>query len=1144
MLRSPVVSPRPRRLSRRALLTILAVPLLGAAAISSMRAPVEPSLFAGLKWRNIGPFRAGRVSAVTGAVGAPGVYYMGLPIGGVWKTTSAGVTWFPVFDSIKDVSSIGSVEVAPSNPDIVYVGTGGANEGNGVYKSIDAGKTWQHLGMDQTRAIPLMIVDPKNPDVVLMAALGSARTPDGNRGIFRTTDGGKNWTRTLFVDSTTGGQDLASAYDHPEVILATTIRRGGGRGGFGAGGAAAAAGGTAAAGGGRGRGGRGAAGAAGGAPTSTGTNLYKSTDEGVTWKEISGNGLPTLTGRVSVAVAMHTNAQRMFLIGTFGLYRSDDGGNSWRRMAEGDVRSGGAARTEANDARIANGQGNYTSGVWVNSSNPDIVYTIATAAFISKDGGNTFTGWKGAPGGDDPQVLWIDPTDGRRMFMGLDQGGTVSQDGGDNWSLWYNQPTAQIYHISTDNSWPYWIYGTQQDACAVAVRPRGEMGEITPLDWLPNPGNERGPIVPDPLNPKIIYATNLTAGIMKITYPSGQWINVSPNVDTTLDLRWNNENPLVWNATNPHELFAGFQYVMSTVDGGAHWRKISPDLGVAKGEAPAGRGPATAAGGAGAGRAALGGTLNAISSSPVAPGILWAGTTNGLIWVTRDHGATWQDVSIPDVRGSISSLDASHLDAATMYVALRAAGESGPSFYRTHDFGKTWTKIVNGMRTDQISGSFAHVIRADPRKAGLLYAGTESSMYVSFDDGDNWESLMLNLPNTSYRDIVIKDNDLIVATYGRSIWILDDISPLRQITPAIATEAAHLFKPGDAIRVRREMNEDTPFPPEVPHALNPPPGAIIYYYLGHHPSGDITLQILDAAGNVVRHYSSAPMAADTNPPPQVPPYWIKVPEPLPTEVGTNRMNWDIRYDDPPAFSHSMDPYYTLNAAPGETVYHPEGPLALPGVYTVKLTVDGKSYTQTVTVKNDPRSPATLADLQAQHALQMKLYSGARESWDAYLQVAAMRKAVANVVHSNPSGEVATAAAKFDATLAQLGGAPGIVDNTRGNAFPKGAAANFAAINGKEGGENVLFSMNGQLRTNDSGDNPPTAPMLHGWVNVCTDMRSTITTWRSINEKDLVAFNAVLTRNNMQPIAAAATSDLPMPACVAAPAAAGRGAKGK
>jgi len=418
-------------------------------------------------------------------------------------------------------------------------------------------------------------------------------------------------------------------------------------------------------------------------------------------------------------------------------------------------------------------------------------------------------------------------------------------------------------------------------------------------------------------------------------------------------------------------------------------------------------------------------------------------------------------------------------------------------------------------------------------------------MYVSFDDGDNWQSLMLNLPNTSYRDIVVKDNDLIVATYGRSIWILDDISPLRQIVPAMAAEPARLFKPGDAIRVRRQMNEDTPFPPEVPHALNPPVGAIIYYYLGHQPAGDVTIEILDATGKVVRHYSSAPIPPDTNPPPQVPPYWLKVPQPLPTAIGTNRINWDLRYDDPPAFSHSMDPYYTLNAVPGETVYHPEGPLALPGVYTVRLTADGKTYTQSVSVRNDPRSPATLADLKAQHDLQMKLYDGAKTAWDGWLQVSAMRKAVADIVRGNPSGEVAPAAAAFDSALARVGGIPGVVDNTRGNAFTGKVAANFASINGREGGEGVKFSMNGQLRTNDAGDMAPNQSMLRGWVNVCTDLRIAVTAWRTINDKDLVAFNAVLSRNNLRPIAAA-TPMLPVPECGLAPAAspARRGSRGK
>ena len=696
--------------------------------------------------------------------------------------------------------------------------------------------------------------------------------------------------------------------------------------------------------------GAGRGGGGGGAPPGpTGTYLFKSTDEGQTWKEISGHGLPAaMTGRTSIAVAMNTNAQRMFVIGNFGFFRSDDGGDTWRQMA-------------ANDNRIRNGQNGYNCGVYVDPQNPDLVYTINTSSFISHDGGNTFTGFKGAPGGDDPQQMWIDPTNGKRMLLGVDQGATISLDGGLTWSSWYNQATDQVYHISADNSYPYWVYATQQDAGSIATRSRGDLGAITPLDWYPTAGYEFGSIVADPLNPKIVYAGGPGGGIVKITYPSGQWINVSPNVDAAASLRKVGNQPILWSQTNPHELLVGFQYLMSTTDGGMHWKKLSPDLSVHDGAPPPPPTPPPGGVGGGFGGPPAG-SIESFSTSSMSPGIIWAGTNNGIIKLTRDHGATWHEVTIADLpnptRADISAVDASHTDSATAYVAVdyHTTGDYGPYFYKTHDFGKSWTKIVTGMRTDQPSGSFARVIRADTKRAGLLFAGTESSMYVSFDDGDDWQSLQLNLPNTSYRDIVIKDNDLVVGTYGRSIWILDDYSPLRQMTAAIASEPAHLFKPGDAIRVRRNVNGDTPFPPEVPHALNPPPGALVYYYLNAKPSSDITLEVRDAAGTVVRHYSSAPIPSlrEAPPPFAVPDHWIAIPKPMPTATGTNRINWDIRYDAPPAFSHS----YEINANEGETPASPEGPLALPGTYTLKLTVDGKSYSQTVTVKNDPRSPAT------------------------------------------------------------------------------------------------------------------------------------------------------------------------------------------
>src|SRR5205809_6241712 len=925
------------------------------------RPPVAPGLLSGLVWRNLGPFRGGRISAVSGAIGQPGVFYIGLPAGGVWKTTSAGETWTPIFDAITAASSVGAVEVAPSDPNVIYVGMGdlisggGINEGNGVYKSVDAGKTWQHVGLDSTRQIPSILVDPHDPNLVMIAAQGDVHKKSESRGVFRSTDGGRTWTKTLYVDDSTGLQKITWAADRPEVVLATSVRHyvvritgparvpaagGGGGGGGGAG------------------------------PTQT--KLFKSTDKGLTWHEITGGGLPRLTGRTSVAVAMNTNAQRMFLIGNFGLYRSDDGGATWRQM-------------DAADRRIANGQGGYNCGVYVDPKNPDVVYTVNTASYKSTDGGNSFTGFKGAPGGDDPQQIWIDPTNGQRILMGLDQGAVVTLDGGATWSSWYNQSTDQIYHITVDNSYPYWVYGSQQDAGAIRTRSRGNQGAVTPLDWNPVPGWEWGTTIADPLNPNIVYASG--SGILKITYPSEQWINVSPNVDPGLFARTTISQPLAFAPWNQHELITGFQFVMATTDGGMHWTKLSPDLGYPKDVTP----PPDSLRGRGAPGAVVGGAIQSLALSTVKRGVIWAGTNNGLIKLPTDEGKTWTVLTIPGLpipgRADILAIDASRFDAATAYVAadLHGTGDYKPYFFRTHDSGKTWTAIVNGLPSDEPSGSFARVIRGDTKKAGLLFAGTESGVYVSFDDGDHWQSLQLNLPNTSYRDMVVHDNDLVVGTYGRGIWVLDDFSPLRQLTPALASAPVHLFAPGDAVRVRRNVGADTPFPPEVPHASNPPDGALIHYYLAAKPAGEIALDVLDAAGAVVRHLSSAPIAAvkEAAQPPE-PNFWIATPEPLSTAAGTNRVNWDLRRDDPPAFVHSFE----INANPGLTPPSPEGPLVPPGAYTVKLTVEGHSYMQPLTVQNDPRSPATAAEVRAQYDLQTKVVAGMRESWDAYRQVAA------------------------------------------------------------------------------------------------------------------------------------------------------------
>ncbi|MFI5311614.1 MAG: hypothetical protein ACHQQ3_10295 [Gemmatimonadales bacterium] len=1071
--------PSPRS-TAGAVLCVAALLTIGAAT------PTKPDLLAGLVWRNIGPFRGGRVAAVTGVIGEPGTYYIGLPAGGVWKTTSAGETWYPVFDAVNEVSSIGSVEVAPSNPNVVYVGTGdkvtgGTNVGNGMYKSEDAGATWRHIGLDDSRSIPSLLVDPKNADLVLAAAGGNVNVKGEMRGVYRSTDGGRSWTRTLFVNDSTGIQKLARAFDRPEVIFATSVRR------YNApvpasgiappptppssGASAPVA-----------------------APT---TRLYRSTDEGVTWAEVTGGGLPRLNGCEYVAVAQNTNAQRVFVIGNNGLFRTDDGGTTWRQM-------------DKDDARIRNGQGGYNCGVYVNTKDPDVVYSIHTSSYKSTDGGNTFTGFKGAPGGDDPQQLWLDPTNSNRMLMGVDQGAIVTLDGGRTWSSWYNQSTEQVYHVSADNSFPYWVYATQQDAGAVRTRSRGNMGEITPLDWSSVPAWEWGTIVPDPLNPNTVYSSG--NGIVKVSYPSEQWISVSPAENTDLRLRTAFSQPIAFAPWNQHELLAGFQYLMATTDGGAHWKKLSPDLSWPKGVTPL---PDTAVRPPGSFPAT---GIETISASTVGRGVIWVGTASGLIKVTKDEGRTWEDVSIPNLpypaRALISIIDASHTDAGGAYVAVDVsrAGDSAPYLFRTHDFGRTWTRITNGLPVNEPSGSFARVIRADRQRAGLLVAGTESGMYVSFDDGDNWQSFQLNLPNTSYRDIAFAGNDLVVGTYGRGIFILDDYAVLRQLTPTVAAEPVHLFKPDPTVRMRRNTNADTPFPPEVAHALNPPDGVIVFYSLDAKPSGEITLEVLDSSGTTLRRMSSVPgePVKEAARPPH-PNFWVAPPPSIPAAAGLNRANWDLRLDAPPAFNHSFE----INANPGLTPTSPEGILAPPGTYTMKLTVNGRSFTQQLTLTNDPRSPATVAETRAQFALLRRINDGAKVAFDAHAQVEAMRTALKVRMPADSTSEAAKAITGFRAKVDTVGGGAG-------GGFPgpgRRPPPNFSELNNR-----LVITLIAQ----DNADLAPTEAMLAGYAAACRDLRTAVAGWTAINDKDLTALNVVLGRAGLQPVAPAA--GVKAPAC--------------
>ncbi|HXT72929.1 MAG TPA: hypothetical protein VN785_03675 [Candidatus Angelobacter sp.] len=1087
----------------------------------SAAAQVSPDLFSGLQWRNIGPYHGGRIASVTGVIGEPGTFYVGLPQGGIWKTTSSGMTWYPIFDQVTEVDSIGAIQVAPSDANIIYAGSGDAvssattgTNGNGMYKSTDAGKSWAHIGLEGTTRIPKIIVDPKNPNIVIVAAMGG--TIGTQRGIFRTDDGGQTWTNVLHPDNETGGRDLSSPFDDPSVIFATTEaeNRGAPAGG----------------------------GAAPRAETPSHTKLYKSLDEGKTWTEITSN--PLTTGRLAVAVAMHTNGQRIYIVGAAkpnasGLFRSDDQGATWKHMAADDTRIGGR---------------DYICGVWVDTQNPDVVYTLSTAAYKSTDGGETFTAFKGAPGGEDMHDIWIDPTNGKRMLFGVDQGAAITFDGGLTWSSYYALPVAQVYHVSTDNRYPYWVYASQQDTGAVATRTRGDVGTISEVDWMPVPSSEFGTLTADPLDPNIIYGVGYGAagggsGLVKINLTTGQWENVAPNfgADATKYRSsrdaWRRIDPF-----DPHAIYTDMQCLLVSRDQAHSWKSFSPDLTVEKGKPPIPCGtplppaPATAAPAAGAGGGRGGPppiVINDFAISTRRKGVFWTVSSNGQIYNTMDNGAHWNNVSnITDSAGvTFNTIEAGHSDINTAYVSGRmgSTGHEGadtnvPLIWRTHDGGKTWTKIVNGLPSDQPTGSWVNVIREDPKQKGLLFAGTETTVYVSFDDGANWQSLRQNLPSTSIRDMVFHTDDhmsdLVIGTYGRGFYVLDDTTPLREIaakSQAIAAVPVYFFKPGDAIRARVSDNWDQPLNPELPHAPNPPYGAILYYHLSQPPSGEIKLQVFDAEGKLVRTMSSIPPVLPERWP--YPEYWVAKGSDLalPTKVGTDRTNWDLRYDDPPAFN--LDLENQMNVAPGGFVTPgPHGPQVIPGVYTLKLIVDGQTYTQTVTVHNDPRvgeSARVMADLRAKNKLMMLAYRGAQDSNAGNSEVLAVRQQVASLKGNQFPEDVAKATKDIDVKLATFGGvvasreAGGFGGGRGRNVLPPGAIKPFNTLNG---------SFDAIVSTSQVGlDEAPTQAEIDTWEDDCKDYNATVAAWKKMQSQDLATFNALLSRNNLNPLHVAASA---------------------
>ncbi|MGH9774470.1 MAG: WD40/YVTN/BNR-like repeat-containing protein, partial [Candidatus Acidiferrales bacterium] len=812
-----------------------------------------------MRWRLIGPFRGGRTRAVAGVPSQPNVFYIGVCNGGVWKTDDYGRTWNPIFDD-EPVGSVGAIAVAASDPNIIYVGSGEGLQrpdlsvGNGMYKSTDGGKTWTHLGLDDGEQIPQIAVDPRDANHVFAAVLGHPYGPNEMRGIFRSVDGGQTWQKVLYVDENTGGSDVEIDPANPDIIYAGLWA------------------------------GRQGPWEDGNAYNGTTSGLFKSTDGGNHWTQLK-QGLPEGLVQVNVAIAP-SNTSRLYatvaMARGVGIFRSDDAGASWTRITT-DTRPAG--RIGGGDLPVPR----------VDPKNPDIVYATSTVTWKSTDGGKTWTGFRGAPGGDDYQNIWINPNDPDIILLASDQGAIVTVNGGKTWGSWYNQPTAQLYHVSTSNEFPYQVCSGQQESGSVCISSRGNDGAITFREWHPAAVIEYGYAAPDPLNPNIVYGGGRN-DVTRYHRDTGQAEKISPIVSRSDKYRFDRTEPTLFSPVDPHVLYYAANYLFKTSDGGRNWQTISPDLtrthdGVPESLGQMARNDANAD--------KIRGVIYSLAPSFKDINTLWAGTDDGWIWLTRDGGKNWKNITPPELTpwSKVTQIAPSHFDENTAYASVSRfrIDDLNPYIYRTQDGGKTWTKITTGLPEN----AAVDTVREDPVRQGLLFAGTENAVWVSFDEGDHWKSLQLNLPHTAMRDLWIHDHDLIVGTHGRSIWILDDITPLEQWSPEIASADAHLFKPESAYRVRRDTNTDTPLPPDEPAGKNPPDGAILDYSLSGAAAGPVTLEIFDAAGNLARRYSSDDKPefteAELYKTLEVPVYWVRMPKILSAEQGTHRFVWDLHY---------------------------------------------------------------------------------------------------------------------------------------------------------------------------------------------------------------------------------------------------------
>jgi photosystem II stability/assembly factor-like uncharacterized protein len=1036
----------------------LATAALAAITNSATAQHVDSGYLSGLRWRSIGPYRSGNVSSVTGIPGNPTTYYIGTPEAGVWKTSSAGTTWQPVFDDVH-VASVGAIAASPSNPDIVYAGTGDPSgwsftPGKGVYKTTDAGKTWKNVGLEATRYINAVIVDPKDPNIVLVGAIGAAASggpANSSRGVYRTTDGGTTWKQVLYLDAYTGVKDITFDAADPRVMYAAFQR-----------------------------------GTMGVSPAELaklsplGTGIFKSTDEGATWTALAGNGLPPSVPSFELAVASGTHGQRIYAEaqGTGrdagGVYRSEDGGASWV-LATREIGSAGGR-------------------IYADPANPDVVYLMGTSMYRSLDGARTFAAYKGAPGGDDNRDLWIDPSNPRRMLMGADQGPTISIDNGTTWTPWYNLPNGQFYNVITDGDFPYRVCGSQQDSGTACVLSQSDYGRIRENDWYAIGGFERGAIVPDPLNHRWIYTQGWYHVLRRYDRTTGQ---VAVLYTPTPEDRFGGLPPMAFSPQDPHKLYMAAQYLMVSSDSGRDWRHASPDLTVG--------GEQTDVNPSAPRFRRFEAFIQTISLSVVDKGEIWAGTDNGLIQLTRDAGTSWTNVTprgLP-ARAVVNIVEASHTNVAVAYAAINAPGDLHPYIYRTTDFGRSWTKIVNGLPDDGL----VRVVREDPVASNLLYAGTVTGAWVSFDRGDNWQPLQLNLPNTVVSDIAVHRNDLAISTYGRGLWVLDDVTPLRQTHAAVSVGSApYLYAPEKTYRVRWDNDQDTPRPPEVPAGENAPEGAIIYYHLNQAASGPITLSIRDEHGNIVRQYTNvAPPPALM---PNVPTYWFAPPEGLPTTAGLHRVLWDLRYPNPSTLPYG---YYgdiltyteytlTWHAVKGNTPrVQPPGPLAIPGRYQAELTVSGHSYTQYFTLVNDPRVHVPQADLVAQLQSERRMTAGMGVSYAAFYQIDSMRKVLrdnqAYVAGRPTASSIVAAASTLDKQLA------GLADRGVGMANRDLAR---------------------HLEDADFGDMPPTVSNLDATEANCRELDAAMTELHRLLTTSVPQLNSMLAKANLTSLPTDAT----------------------